>query len=262
MPVQTHVDQARIRVEAEQRAVEAKLDSLGEFIDRIGDLPTTSLPSSPGGTLATGGGVVRVESTGEDRCQTVRTTFAETIRPHSVADVDGSEPLLETIRNELSDEIAVALAPTTDASFTSELKRAVLSEAATRRAESDVLRRALVREDSHLEMAGEAVDEITRWIVDSDETPLADLGFEALRGRHEALERHRHRCDTLAERRQEFLQGTTNQGVDVGIRHQRLVPYLYQDFPVDHPLLATIARLDEACAECQCAVRKHAIRRP
>jgi hypothetical protein len=30
---------------------------------------------------------------------------------------------------------------------------------------------------------------------------------------------------------------------------------------VDHPLLVTIARLEDACAECQRAVRRHLIRR-
>jgi hypothetical protein len=260
MSVQTYVDQARRRVQAEREAVAAKLAAIDGFVERIGDLSTASTPSTTE-AIAAGGGLVRAESATEDRCRTVRTVFADTIRPHSVADVDESEPLLATIRSEFSDGVAVALAPTTETAFTAELKRAVLSEAAARRAETAVLRRALDREAGHLEAAGETVDDVTGWIADADETPLTDLGFEALQQRHETLARHRTRCDTLAERRQVFLNGTTNEGADTGIRHRVLVPYLYQEFPVDHPLLATAARLDATCAECRRAVRAHLVRR-
>lgn len=260
MPVQTHIDQARTCVQAERETVDAKLDAIDGFVDQIGDLSTTPTPSTTE-TITAGGGLVRAESNPEDRCRTVRTVFAETIRPHSVADVDDPESLLETIRSELSEGIAVALAPTTDTGFTAELKRAILSEAATLRAETGVLRQALVREDDHLETAGETVDEIAGWITDADETPLTDLGFGALQQRHETLARHRDQCDELAEQRQEFLKETTNEGIDVGIRHRTLVPYLYRELPVDHPLLVTTARLEDACAECQRAVRQHLIRR-
>jgi hypothetical protein len=261
MPVRTHIDQARTRVRAERETVDATLDAIDEFVDRIADLSPEPVPSTTTGTVATAGRLARTESVTEDRCRTARRIFAETIRPHCVADADDPEPLLETIRSELSDGVAVALASTTGTAFTPALERAILSAAATRRAETDVLRQALGREGDHLETAGAAVDEITGWIADADETPPTDLGFEALRQRHETLARHRERCDRLAERRQAFLRETTNEGVDAGIRHRRLVVSLYEDFPVDHPLLATVARLDAACVECQRTVRQHLTRR-
>ena len=261
MSVETSIDLARTWIEVEQRAVDAKLDAIEEFVDRVGDLSTDPVPSSTAGPIGTGAGLVRAEAAPEDHCRTVRTVFAETIRPHSVADVDDPEPLLETVRTELSDEIAVALAPTTDTVFTAELEQAVLSAATRLRAETAVLRRAIVREDAHLDAAAATVDDVTGWIATADETPLTDLGFDPLWQHHEALARHRDRCDTLAERRQAFLRGTTNEGVEVGIRHRRLVPYLYRELSVDHPLLVTIARLDDACAECQRAVRDHLTRR-
>lgn len=260
MPVQTHIDQARTRVQAEQESIDAKLDAIDGFVDRIRDLSTAPTPSMTD-TTATGGGLVRVESATDDRCRTVRTAFAETIRPHSVADADEPNSLLETIRSEFSDGVAVALAPTSDTSFTAELKRAILSEADARRAETAVLRDALVREDSQLEAAGETVDEITGWIADADETPLADLGFEELKDRHEQLATYRARCEEVARRRQSFLDGATNNGTEVGVSHRSLGPYLYRDFPTDHPVLATIARLDDTCADCQRAVRDHLVRR-
>jgi hypothetical protein len=49
--------------------------------------------------------------------------------------------VLDTIREEFTDAIAVALAPTTEASFTAELKQMVLAEAWSRRAEATALQK-------------------------------------------------------------------------------------------------------------------------
>lgn len=261
MPVETHIDHARTRVQAEQEAVDAKLDAFETFIDRVSTLSTEPSPSSASAITATTGTHVQIETSSDDPTRAVRTTFAETIRPHSVADVDESESLLQTIRNEFTDSIAVALAPTTETSFSAALKEAIVTEATTRRAETEVLRRALAREKTQLEAASKTVDDITAWIATADETSLTDLGFESLRRRHETLANHRKRCEERAQQRQEFFQATTSQNVEAGIRHRDLIPYLYEDFPVDHPALATVVRLDDTCKRCQRTVRDHLVRR-
>jgi hypothetical protein len=261
MTVDTHIERARTRVQTELEIVEAKLEAAEDFLEAVEALSTASAPSPTADTSPTGAGLVRAASTAEDHCRTVRQVFTETIRPHSIDDLDGPEPLLETVRAELSEEVAVALAPTTDTSFTPAVKRAVVAEASSLRGETGVMRRALERERAGLDTAGDTVDDVVGWVVDADETPLTALGFEALRERHETLARHRDRCERLAERRQAFLAGTTNDGVDVGLRHRRLVRYLYDDFPMDYPVLVTVARLDDACAQCQRAVRRHLVRR-
>jgi hypothetical protein len=259
MTVQTHVSQARTRIQAEQEAVGAKLEALDAFVDRVSDLSTGAVRSSASGMTSTTGALAQTDPKAGSRCRAVRRAFAETIRPVSVD--DGSESLLTTIQTELSDEIAVALAPTSDAPFSTTLKEAILSEATARRAEAAVLRESLSREAAQIEAVEAAIDDITDWIAKADETPLLDLGFDELKQRHETLARHRDRCDRLAQQRQEFLGRTTNRGVEVGIRHRTLPPYLYRDFPDDHPVLATVARLDAVCAECQRAVRGHLVRR-
>jgi len=213
--------------------------------------------------LTTAGGATHIsaDASSADGCRTVRTAFAETIRPHSVADIDESESLLETIREEFTDAIAVALAPTSETSFTPELKQMLLAEARSRRSEATALQKALEREETHLDDAANTVNDAIAWIVDANETPLTDLGFDTLKQRHETLASHRDRCEEVAHDRQEFLRGTTNNGVDAGVRHRSLIPYLYQDFPVDHPVLATVATLESTCRECQRTVRNHLIRR-
>jgi len=261
MSVDTYIDQAQTRVQAEQEAVDGKREAYETFLDRVADVQADAAPSPSSGMTATTGTHLAVDSSPNDRCRTVRTVFAETIRPHSIDDVDGSESLLETIREELTDTIAVALAPTTEASFTPNLKRMIISEAQARHSEATALQKALEGEQQQLEHVGDAVDDITAWIADADETLLIDLDFDMLVNRHDRLTTHRNQCEELAHQRQDFLQGTTNNSIEVGVRHQSLVPYLYQDFPVDHPVLATVAQLDNTCKDCQRTVRDHLTRR-
>ena len=261
MPVDTYIDQARTRVQAEQDAVDEKRETYKTFINRVTELQTDPASSPSSGMTATTGTHLAVNSSPDDHCRTVRTVFAETIRPHSIDDIDGSESLLETIRGEFTDTIAVALAPPTDTSFTPELKQMVIAEAQARHSEATALQKALDREQRQLEETGNVVDDITAWIAEVDETPLTDLGFDALARRHKQLATHRNQCEELAHQRQDFLQGTTNNSIEVGVRHQSLVPYLYQDFPVDHPVLVTVVRLDDTCKDCQRTVRDHLIRR-
>jgi len=262
MAVDTYIEQARTRVRSEQEAIDEMRDAYETFIRRVRELQPEQMPSSVAGLTTAGGAThLSADASSADGCRTVRTAFAETIRPHSVADIDETESLLETIREEFTDTIAVALAATTEASFTPELKQMLLAEAKSRRAEATALQKALEREETHLDDAAEGVDEIIAWIVDANETPLTDLGFDALQQRHETLTDHRDRCESVARDRQKFLQRTTNNGVDAGVRHRSLIPYLYQDFPVDHPVLATVATLDETCQECQQTVRNHLVRR-
>jgi hypothetical protein len=122
-------------------------------------------------------------------------------------------------------------------------------------------RRGHRREASHLEDAVTSVSEITAWITDADETPLSELGFDAVQTRHETLAEYRNRCEDVARQRQVFLRERTSRTVDFDIHHRRLVTYLYEDAPAGHPVLATAARLDAVCRDCQRAVRSHLVRR-
>jgi hypothetical protein len=261
MSIHTHIHDAIARVRTEQEAVDAKLDAIDQFIDRVEDCSPVSSPVSGQSVTATVGGVSQRSHSTPDRCGTVRRAFDETIQPHSVDDIDGEESLHETITAELSESVAVALAPTTNTTFSLTVKQGVISQASARRVETETFALALEREVTQLEDAAGVVDEITEWIGTADETPLSHLGFEELQARHETLAAYRSRCAELAQHRQSFLDGVTNNGGEVGVSHRSLPEYVYQDFPVDHPVLATVARLDETCTDCQRAVRKHLTRR-
>ncbi|WP_049947447.1 DUF7260 family protein [Candidatus Halobonum tyrrellensis] len=263
MGVETHVDRARDRVRTEVDALDAKSAAFETFLARVKRLPPEPTPRSSA-VAATGGTDARLRADGatDEGCRAVRTAFDETVRSHSVADVETPEPLLETVRSEFTDSIALALAPTTDTSFSAGVKRAVVAETETRRRETAALRRALDREAESLAAAAAAVDEVTTWVVEADERPLTDCGFDALRRRHATLAAHRERCERVAADRQVHLDGTTAAAeLDTAVTHRALPPYLYDDFPTDYPVLSTVARLDDTCADCQRAVRGHLVRR-
>lgn len=258
--VDTHVEAARTLVETERDAVDAKLSAFEAFIDRVRDV--SAEPSRASSTRATtvAGAREQAGSPAGSGCRQVRAAFAETVRPHSVDDPE-AESLLETVRAEFTEEVAVALAPTTDASFTPALRQLVLGEADARRAETEALQRVLASEAQQLADAADVVEAVTGWIADADETPLTALGFDELADRHEALSSQRARCEALARHRQSFLDDTSNNGSEVGVRHRSVCPYIYGALPVDHPVLASVARLDATCADCQRAVREHLVRR-
>lgn len=261
MPSHTRIHDALTHVQTEQDAVDAKRDAIDRFIERVEACSPAPSPAGATGATATVGLTPQQSQGSADKCQSVRQAFAETIQPHSLDDVEDSESLHETIQAELSESIAIALAPTTEATFSPELKQAVLSKSHVRRAATDTLRRALDREASELVDARDTVDEITEWIATADETPLTELGFEKLRARHERLSAYRSCWKELASHRQDFLDGATSHGESIGVSHSDLVDYAYQDFPANQPVLATIARLDETCGECQRIVRQHLVRR-
>ena len=113
--------------------------------------------------------------------------------PHALDEIEGTESVHAAIGNELSEELAVTLAPTTDATFSATLKQALVGEAESRRAETAVLVRALGREVDQLRRAESLVEEVTGWIARAEETPLTALGFDALHERHERLAGYRDR---------------------------------------------------------------------
>lgn len=260
MTVETHAHRARDRVEAEREATRARIDAYAAFERKLADISTTrTMPSATGSVPAAGpplgdGGRER------DCCQTVRRAFAETIRPHSVPDGEYSESVLETIREELSESIAIALSPATEAGFTDECKRSILARCESRRREATLLATTLDREAAALEDGIETIEAVTDWIATADETPLPELGFEDLRSRHRQLSTFRDRCADRARERQQFLAETTSDGGAVGIRHRDLLDRCYADFPVDHPLLATLVHLVEVCESCQRTVRAYLVR--
>ncbi|AFZ72597.1 DUF7260 family protein [Natronobacterium gregoryi] len=250
--------------------VTGKLAAVDRFVKGVDDLSPATPNASPhvtdGGRITASRTVSTVqygpsESATAACRRDVRNLFAETIHPYAVDDIEQSEPVLTLIGEEFGQDVAVALAPSTDHQFTPDLKQAVLSAARQRRAELEAMKRALKIEVESLRTTKETVTELVNWLVEVDETPLLDLGFEELRRRHETLADHRAACRRLLEKRQSVLHGTTTYNATAGLAHRTLVTYLYRELPTSYPALSTVLRLLEQCRTCQRAVRDHLTRR-
>ncbi|MEM4781450.1 MAG: hypothetical protein QXG03_07830 [Halalkalicoccus sp.] len=239
--MRTHVE----RVDREREAVIEKRTAYDRFRTRLGAIS----PRRTGGT----GGDTLVSSGGTAGAGPVREAFAETVAPTCE-----DRPVSELLAAELGEEVATALAT---AGLSPPLYRALESESGRRRAELAAMERALDAEADSLERASDRIEPIRKWLIETNETPLSACEFDELRARHERLAGFRADCGAIAVDRQEHLGRTTSAGGRAGVRHRDLPYYLYESFPTDHPVLVTVARLDDLCGECQRVVRSHLVRR-
>lgn len=252
MTVRTHIGEALEVAREERRRLRKKRSDFAAFEQELREGPTRSSTRGSGGgdpgdvpaaALVAGAG----DATTADPCRWIREAFAGTIPPHRTGD-EGSELL------------SAALEAGTVGEFPARTKAALLAAIADRQVELSAMDGALETETRSLRAASEGIEEVSGWIVDADEIPLPELGFEALRDHHETLSAHRSRCGDLASDRQAVLDGRSREGT-VALSHRALVEALYTEFPAEYPVVATCARLIEVCEGCQRAIRAHLVRR-
>ncbi|MDS0476095.1 hypothetical protein [Natrinema sp. 1APR25-10V2] len=267
----TAVHRAVTCIDDEREAIADRRAALEAFEKRVRDVPAetptlagsqyrqgTTAPLATTMTTGVSASGSSASTLGE-RCVTVREAFAETVRPHSTADIAADEPLAETIAAELTEDIAVALA--TETGWTPALKRAVLEETETRQRETTAYLETLREERQALEAAIDEIDEIVAWLQTTADESLLQCDFDALRAKHDRLERDRDRLETLARERQARLTDSTNRYGTGGTRYRSLLASFYSDLSVRYPLLSTATRLYEICGDCQRTVRAHLTRR-
>jgi hypothetical protein len=261
----TPLDDALERVSRERTVIRDMRSAFDQFESEVRQLS----PASSGGQArhVTDGGVTPVSNTmadtgsGTDRCRTVCELFAETVQPHSTESVDGDEPVLETIRNELGEELALALAPTTGAGFDETVKEGILSATRQRQTELDAMTDALATEAESLRSAQEAVTSIAEWLESANGDSLLTLDFTALRDRHQTLVEFEERAETLLRDRQRHLHASTGASATVGVTHLSLAEYLYSSFSSAYPVLSVLTRFLDYIRRSQRTVRDHLVRR-
>ncbi|WP_267164000.1 DUF7260 family protein [Halovenus salina] len=258
----TPVQRALGRVEDEREHVRKLRDGFDGFEREVRQLsPVSPRSHRQSGGVAAGGAVTAQSLAGRasrDHCGRIRELFADHVQ--ALVRV-GDESLLETVRGELGDRVALALAPTTDTSFTEPIKSQLLSATAQRQTKLDAMERALGAEADSLRRTVEATPAIEDCLDPADRRPLLSLGFAELRERHEALLSCERRLEQLVESRQQHLQAATGADATVGLTHHSLTDYLYDMLPTTYPALSTHTELLEFCREQQRAVRDHLTRR-
>ena len=258
MTVETHVDDARSRVERELRRTAEKRRAFADFHGTV-----QSIDADARSVRTPGDGPSLAQwAASPTGCREVRRAFTEHLESHCGDELETPDTVHEAIATEFSRELALSLAaPGSPGSLSPTLKRAVLDETDRRRDELAVTKRALERELTSLEGAAEDDSAVVDWLAERDRRPLRELDFAALTARHESLDDHLSSLDEVAAERQSVLDSTTGGPETIGVSHGVLIEYLYAEFPVTHPVLATVARLASLCRDAQVAVRDHLTRR-
>ncbi len=255
MSVETHLHRARERVATEREVVAAKRDALATFETRVREQSPSGSRIESGHT-GEGGVAARAVTQGGDDLEQVRSAFADTVAPHTA-----HESVLAALQHELGEEAALALAPTTNATVTQQLQGELCSRTTARKRELAATLTALDGERDSLATHVETADDAVGWLTDADETPLSALGFDALRARHDRLDALQSACADSLDDRQAWLAATTSEHGQVGVVHRSLAASLYEDFPVEYPVVETLTRLHGVCKDAQRAVRAHLVRR-
>jgi len=254
----TPAHEALRRVLREREHASGKLAALERFRQGVCDTPAEAKQQASGDAgRAPDGGVRQAPAAlqgTEDRRDEVLELFDETVRPYTAEEAECEASLKEAVSEEFGRDVALLLSPERGDRLTQGLKDAVLSAAADRQSEMRAMEDALETEEESVGRAVDLADEVGASV---HEIPLLRLGFDELREEYERLSALQERCEEGIEDRQEVLHRTTNHGAAAGVRHRDLVGYLYQDFPTDYPVLSTLTRLNEVCAERQRTVRSH-----
>ena len=238
------IEDAVARVETEQDHVDGKLAAYDRFENAVRE---SEVDDMAGVTMAVGGSTSAVSpmagGSSDDQCRRLRERFEATVRPCSLEDVTGTEPVTETIREELGERVALALAPDGNPRYTPQLRDGIFASIDERRAGLRAMSSAVDRELTFLREAREEIGGMIDGFGEADGRYLYEHGFNELRERHDRLEAYRTRCDRLARERQTVLASATSYGASAGMNHRTLIAYLYRSLPTNHPVLTAIVRL-------------------
>jgi hypothetical protein len=236
----SYIPAAREACTEERRRTRTERDAFASFAGRIAAIEGVSTTPSQAG-----GGTLLAQSAPDDSSlREVRSAYRETVMGVDHFTEEYDESLAEHMAAEFDESLAVAVCG--GASFSPQMRRALVQQGNEARDRRSLLLRALDRELEGLSTAAETLSEVEETLSEIDSRPQINRSFEWLTTSWDRLGTLRTRCDRLVERRQEEIHG---EAIARGPRgRSSLHSYLYQSLPVDHPVLAdaaaTLDRLD------------------
>ncbi|WP_331235870.1 DUF7260 family protein [Natronorarus salvus] len=236
----SYIPVARETCAEERRRTRTERDAFAGFAGRIAAIEEVS--PTPG---QAGGGTLLAQSAPDDSSlREVRRAYQETVMgvDHFAEEYD--ESLSEHMAAEFDESLAVAVCG--GASFSPQMRRALVQQGNEARDRRSLLLRALDRELDSLSAADETLTEVEESLSEIESRPEITRSFEWLTASWDRLRELRSECDRLVERRQEEIH---EEAIARGPRgRSSLHDYLYQSLPVSHPVLAdaaaTLDRLD------------------
>ncbi|MFC7226443.1 hypothetical protein N0B31_03430 [Salinirubellus salinus] len=240
------VPEARAVVREEHSRAAAERDAFERFRRRVESVDATPTSLPDGGQLL-GGGTLTRSRPPDDRLDTVRDAYRETVMAVDHYEAEYDESLPTNLGAEFGDGVADALEG--GQTFSPALRQTLLegaTEASERRAR---LCRALDSESVTLREAASTLREVED-LLDETEGPTLSESYETLRRRWDRLDA----AETTLERVVDENQGDIHRGYGVAPRMGgpvALHEYLYDSQPYTHPVLAESTQLLDAVHAAQ-----------
>lgn len=236
-----------IRVERERTAAER--DAFAEFGERVGELsPGVSAGESTSSVRPIAGGGYSSVSSAPARAnelEQVRKFYESTVMSVPHYETEYGESYAESVREELGPDVATLLVD--GQAFERHHKRAITEATA----QSEELRERLVSAlDAELDSVAQLRDPVCSVAADARSLESVDLGGEPdqlLDGYRSRLDVLETRCHELIERRQSEMV-SARRALSLPISGPDIPTYVYQDLPVNYPVISTLTRLIDTVA--------------
>lgn len=234
------VNEARAELAAERSRTSTEQEAFARFARQVAGVEpsagTYQLTSTDGGASAVS---VADPPPPDDRLETVRDAYRETVMAMDHYEAEYGEPLARNLREEFGEEIAMAVM--NGDQLTPELKNVLVERAREAAHERERLRYRLDREADALESAHDELQTVGAAVQEAEQRALADRGYRELVDEWNRLGELESRISRLLTRRQEALQSRRLSGGADPWRSIR--SYLYGDLGTTFPVLSDGAAL-------------------
>jgi hypothetical protein len=243
----TYIPNALALIVEEQDRVASERDALLSFGQRLSNIEPHSSPSitQPGPSLES-----HLDTNNRlprNQLQEVQQAYRETVMAVPHYEEEYGKSLATDLGEEFTDEIAIAV--TTNEQFTAPLKTALLQQVTDSHQERIQLLQDLDDEQTGLEQAEQTMGQVDDSLQEFDETRLFDESIPTLQDRYERFCAYKEQCITVIEQRQQYHHKTPRRWLDGEVGD--LQWYLYDDLPVQYPVLADGATLIEQIETAQ-----------
>jgi hypothetical protein len=226
---------ARERVTEERQRTASERDAFRAFARKLRDIQPQ--------TQTTAGGVPAVQAaTGgpDDRLGAVEDAYRSTVMSVSHYTDEYDESYEEHVAGEFNADIATVL--TDGPRFESHHRQAVIAGAKSAAQRRDDLLVEINDELASLAENADAVRTIEEEVCDAEDRPFSTLSFGSLEGYFTRMDTLEAKCAEILEERQSTLVRQRRR-ISLPIDAPDIAIYLYQDLPVNYPIIATLADL-------------------
>ncbi|WP_129115325.1 DUF7260 family protein [Halegenticoccus tardaugens] len=228
---------AQTLVANERRKTSDELRAFDTFIERVKSLSPTTPSTSPDGVH------LRAEQPQDgDGINRVQQAYRETIMATQHYSDEYDESLSTNLRNEFSDEIAVAV--TESDGFTPQLKQALIQKGINSREEREALLQAIDAEADTLKTARQSLRQHIRQCKTIRSQQFEARPYNELISAWQRLDALERECIDCLNNRQQSI----HDGYPVGYRRlssEMFHAYLYKDLDVTYPVLVDGTRVIE-----------------